>query len=108
MLAKSINEYAVTYVWLTAEFLVFRPEKGTILEGAVNVANEGMVGLICYNYFNVAVSREHLPEGWMWDGEGWTVGEERVEVGKRVKARVLDFEASGTEGLSISAVLAEP
>lgn len=107
MLAKSINEYAVTYVWLTAEFLVFRPEKGTILEGAVNVVNEGMVGLICYNYFNVAISREQLPEGWMWDGEGWVVGEERIEVGKSVKAKVLDFEASGTEGLSISAVLAE-
>ncbi|CZT16177.1 uncharacterized protein RCC_02019 [Ramularia collo-cygni] len=108
VLAKSINEYAVTYVWLTADFLVFRPEKGTVLEGAVNVVNEGMVGLICYNYFNVAVPREQLPKGLMWDGEGWLAGEERVEVGRKVKAKVLDFEASGTEGLSISATLAEP
>lgn len=108
VLAKSINEYAVTYLWLTADFLVFRPEKGTVLEGAVNIANEGMVGLICYNYFNVAVPREGLPASWTWDGEGWAVGEERVEPGRRVKAQVRDFEASGTEALSISAMLVEP
>lgn len=88
--------------------MVFRPEKGTILDGAVNIANEGMVGLICYNYFNVAVPREELPESWRWDGEGWSVGEDRVEQGRIVKARVQDFEASGTEALSISATLVEP
>jgi DNA-directed RNA polymerase I subunit RPA43 len=74
-----------------------------VLEGAVNVVNEGMVGLICYNYFNVAAAKESLPEGWSWDGEGWTVGDEKVEVGRKVKCRVEDFEASGSEGLSISA-----
>lgn len=87
---------------------MFRPEKGTVLEGAVNIANEGVVGLICYNYFNVAIPRESLPESWTWDGEGWLVGDERVEQGRSVKARVKDFEASGTEGLSISATLVEP
>lgn len=66
ILSQSIDEYAVTYVWLTAEFTVFKPRRGTYLEGFVNVQNESMLGLVCYNYFNAMIDREKLPKDWRW------------------------------------------
>jgi DNA-directed RNA polymerase I subunit RPA43 len=108
VLARSTAEYAVTFVWLTAEFLVFRPERGTLLTGAVNVMSESMLGLLCYNYFNVAIPREQLPKGWSWDEEQWNdVDGNPVGVGSMVKCRVNDFVASGAEGLSIDGTVVE-
>ncbi|SMQ49730.1 unnamed protein product [Zymoseptoria tritici ST99CH_1A5] len=108
VLARSIDEYAVTFLWLTADFLVFRPERGSLLDGFVNLQSESMLGLLCYNYFNVAIAREGLPEGWNWDGESWNDAEGNpVGEGRKVKCKVEDFVASGGEGLSISATLVD-
>jgi DNA-directed RNA polymerase I subunit RPA43 len=70
VLSRSIDEYAVTFVWLTAEFTIFRPRKGTYLEGFVNVQNESMLGLVCYNYFNAMIERDKLPKDWKWVDDG--------------------------------------
>lgn len=104
ILAQSINEYGATFVWLTAEFLIFKPMPGTYLQGDVNLQNEGMLGLLCYNYFNVAIVKEDLPEGWTWDEENWVDAEGKVVDGK-VVCRVKDFEASGQESISITGTL---
>ncbi|KAI7438569.1 hypothetical protein KC368_g11975, partial [Hortaea werneckii] len=62
ILAKSTDEYAVTFVWLTADFVLFRPQKGTYLEGYVNLQNESLLGLVCYNYFNAGIEWNRLPK----------------------------------------------
>ncbi|EME83582.1 uncharacterized protein MYCFIDRAFT_18374, partial [Pseudocercospora fijiensis CIRAD86] len=64
VLARSFNEYAVSFLWLTCDFLVFRPSPGTYLEGDVNLQNEGLLGLICFNYFNVSIPKENMPSDW--------------------------------------------
>ena len=77
ILSRSIDEYAVTYVWLTADFTIFKPRRGTYLEGQVNIQNESMLGLVCYNYFNAVIARDKLPEDWKWvDDEDETGGEQ--------------------------------
>ncbi|KXL49746.1 hypothetical protein M433DRAFT_158125 [Acidomyces richmondensis BFW] len=106
VLAKAINEYAVTYVWLTAEFVVFRPSKGTWLEGYINLQNESLLGLVCYNYFNAGIDRSRLPADWRWvangmngieknvaQGEGYWLNGDGEKVEGRIVFRVLDFEA---------------
>ncbi|GAB7364680.1 hypothetical protein MBLNU230_g5481t1 [Neophaeotheca triangularis] len=108
ILARSIDEYAVTFVWLTAEYLLFRPRKGTVMEGYINVQNESVLGLVCYNYFNAGIERQRMPEDWKWVGgerQGKKEGEEAVEgcyvdgEGKKVEGRVVfrvvDFQANG-------------
>lgn len=69
VLSQCINEYAVTFTWLTADFLLFRPRRGTWMEGYVRLGNESMVGLVCYNYFNAVIEREKMPKEWTWVAE---------------------------------------
>ncbi|KAK4503707.1 hypothetical protein PRZ48_004622 [Zasmidium cellare] len=99
-MAQSIAEYAVSYVWLTCEFTIFRPVRGSTLEGDVNLQSESVLGLMCYNYFNAAIDREKLPSGWNWDGEKWVDGNGK-DIQGRISFKVEDFEASGQDGITI-------
>lgn len=117
VLGKSMDEYAVTYIWLTAEFLLLRPMVGTVLEGYVNLQNESSLGLLCYNYFNAGIERARLVKDWSWedaadgsedndDLDEHTAGGRFVDgdgnpIEGRVVFKVKDFEASvGTDGVS--------
>lgn len=129
VLTKCTNEYAVTFVWLTADFLLFRPQKGTWMEGHVRLGNESMIGLVCYNYFNAVIEKEKMPRDWSWVAEDEELEEQKgrrrreaVESagyfqdgeGKRVEGRVVfrveDFEAlvgEGGSGVSVMGSLLE-
>ncbi|KAK3618422.1 hypothetical protein LTR56_024645 [Elasticomyces elasticus] len=112
VLSKAMDEYAVTFVYLTVDLVLFRPTKGTYLEGYVNLQNESLLGLVCYNYFNAAIERQRLPKDWRWQEDGsqssvrstkqgngcWVDGSgEKVDA--KVVFRVKDFEATaGGEG----------
>ncbi|KAL4753398.1 hypothetical protein BDW72DRAFT_168945 [Aspergillus terricola var. indicus] len=65
-LATTAGEYGVMYVYLTATFLVFRPQRGQILEGWVNVQSEGFLGAVVLNLFSVGIERKRLPSSWKW------------------------------------------
>jgi DNA-directed RNA polymerase I subunit RPA43 len=112
VLGRSVDEYAVTYVWLTVELLVFKPQRGTVLEGYVNLQNESILGLICYNYFNAGIERSRLPKDWQWvadeaqedsgelsrkgrrDAAGHYVNAEGNKVEGKIIFKVKDFEAT--------------
>ena len=65
-LAKSINEYAASFVWITADFLIFRPQQGQWIEGHINLQSGGHIGLVCWNLFNASIQRQRLPKDWVW------------------------------------------
>ncbi|KAG5288757.1 DNA-dependent RNA polymerase I subunit A43 [Histoplasma capsulatum G186AR] len=69
-LAMSAGEYGVLYVYLTATFLVFRPERGQPLEGWINVQSDGFLGAVVYNLFSVGIERRRLPADWRWVAPG--------------------------------------
>ena len=112
ILSRSIDEYAVTYIWLTAEFTLFRPKRGRWIEGHVSLQNESMLSLICYNYFNAVIPQKNLPKGWKWiedggeqeesvirgsgdfdDGQGHFVDKKGKAISGRIVFRVEDFDA---------------
>ncbi|KAK5678607.1 hypothetical protein LTS10_009051 [Elasticomyces elasticus] len=112
VLSKAMDEYAVTFIYLTVDLVLFRPAKGCWLEGYVNLQNESLLGLVCYNYFNAAIERQRLPKDWRWQEDGsqssvrstkqgngcWLDGSGDKVDGK-VVFRVKDFEATaGGEG----------
>ena len=66
--AGTADEFGVCWVWLTATFLTFRPQRGDKLHGWTNVASEGFVGLVSYNYFQTAVGKTRIPSDWNWSG----------------------------------------
>ncbi|KAI4129732.1 MAG: hypothetical protein LQ338_002116 [Usnochroma carphineum] len=65
-LAQTIDEYAAPHVWLTADFLLLRPQRGNIIEGWINLQNEGNIGLVCWNFFTASIERKRLPKDWKW------------------------------------------
>ncbi|OAX77669.1 hypothetical protein ACJ72_08028 [Emergomyces africanus] len=69
-LALSAGEYGVLFVYLTAKFLVFRPERGQPLEGWINVQSDGFLGAVVYNLFSVGIERRRLPADWQWVAPG--------------------------------------
>lgn len=103
VLARSINEYGVEFVWVTADFLIFRPAPGTYLKGEVNLQNEGIFGLIFMNYFTVSIPTENMPPDWKWQEDRWVNGQGEVE--KEVVCKVEDFEPSGEGSISITGTL---
>ncbi|KAF8474220.1 hypothetical protein BDZ91DRAFT_675601, partial [Kalaharituber pfeilii] len=103
------------YTWVTVDFLVWRPERGMVLEGWVNLQSESHVGLLVLNTFNASVRRERIPAGWKWCAKrvGWKGAKRRLDeedeeedtggwmdsrgnyVDGLVKLRVESFKASG-------------
>lgn len=68
--ARAIDEYAASFIWLTADFLVFKPQKWSVIEGYVNLQNESNIGLLCWNFFNASIDRTRLGKGWNWIAGG--------------------------------------
>ncbi|CAZ85168.1 unnamed protein product [Tuber melanosporum] len=81
--ARIVGESPFAHVWVFVEFLVWRPVRGMLLKGWVNMAGASHVGLLVENTWNVAIPRERIPESWSWveevgmevNGEGAAVGE---------------------------------
>jgi DNA-directed RNA polymerase I subunit RPA43 len=68
MLLQCVDEYGAAFAWVTAEFLLFKPQRGGWLEGYINLQNEGHLGLVCWNLFNASIERQRLPKDWKWVG----------------------------------------
>jgi DNA-directed RNA polymerase I subunit RPA43 len=116
-LLQCIDEFAVSWAWLTATFLLFKPGRGELLEGYINLQNEGHLGLVCWNLFNASIERQRLPTEWKWvgveeaatttnkglsdDGEnyaeggiGYYVDGNGAKIEGTIKFRVKDIESS--------------
>ncbi|POS82268.1 hypothetical protein EPUL_006659 [Erysiphe pulchra] len=70
VLLKNVDEYGMSWGWLTANFLVLKPKKGTWLEGVISLQNDGFLGVVCWNLFNASIERSKLPRDWKWREAG--------------------------------------
>lgn len=87
-LLKSIDEYAFSWAWVTVDFLLFKPEQGTWLEGYVNLQNEGHLGIVCWNLFNASIEKSRLPRDWRWEGIEGAGREENGEDGNYAEGSI--------------------
>ncbi|KAI4139585.1 MAG: hypothetical protein L6R39_006212 [Caloplaca ligustica] len=99
-LAQTIDEYAAAHVWLTADFLIFRPQRGNKMEGWINLQNEGNIGLVCWNFFTASIERKRLPKNWRWIPGGLDV--------KRSKKKLKGSEHSDQREADQTAVTPQP
>lgn len=96
-LAQTIDEYAAPHVWLTADFLLFRPRRGNTIEGWVNLQNEGNIGLVCWNFFTASIERKRLPKNWTWQPGGLDVRRSKKKLKgseRRDQANTISLEAT--------------
>ncbi|KAI4249624.1 MAG: hypothetical protein L6R40_000413 [Gallowayella cf. fulva] len=102
VLAQAIDEYAALHVWVTADFLIFRPRRGNTIEGWVNLQNEGNIGLVCWNFFNATIEKKRLPGEWKWIPGGLEVGgpkkrKKKLKGSERVDVVDIDQEEVGAQ-----------
>ncbi|KAK4695290.1 DNA-directed RNA polymerase I subunit RPA43, partial [Lecanoromycetidae sp. Uapishka_2] len=103
--ARAVDEYAASFVWLTAEYLMFKPRKGTMIEGQVNLQNESNIGLLCWNFFNASIDKKRLAKGWKWI-DGGMAPPRKKKLKKAGKSATTDSEDDeetyeGEEGPSV-------
>ena len=90
--ARSVDEYAANFIWLTAEFLIFRPQAGNVIEGFINLQNEGNIGLVCWNFFSASIERNRLPKDWRWVPGGMSMGKRKKKLKGPSPERGIDVE----------------
>ncbi|KAL8950272.1 MAG: hypothetical protein Q9222_003676 [Ikaeria aurantiellina] len=97
-LAHVVDEYAAPHVWVTAEFVLFRPRKGGVIEGWINLQSEGNIGLVCWNFFNASIERKRLPKDWKWNAGGLIAERSRVKLkgGERTDPMDVDQAEHGS------------
>ncbi|KAI9797184.1 MAG: hypothetical protein M1833_005593 [Piccolia ochrophora] len=109
-LARSSEDSAASLVWVTADFVLFKPGRGDWIEGWVNLQDEGHLGLVCWNLFNASIERGRLPSDWTWTGVGGILAEEDEDAmnglqngdtrrGERGEGYYLDAAGSRIEGM---------
>ena len=97
--AKSIDEYAANFVWLTADFMLLRPQKDDLMEGWVNLQNESNIGLLCLNFFNITIERRRLAKTWKWKPGGVKAsGKRKLKKAQRSSSSNSDEEMEDSEG----------
>lgn len=94
VLARSVDEYAVSYTWVTADFLIFRPQRGEWIEGWVNLQNEGHLGLVCWNLFNASIERKRLPQTWKWVNAGSDSTQQEKDTKKKRRNETVEERVS--------------
>ncbi len=93
--ARAIDEYASSYVWFTADFVIFKPRRGTVIDGYVNLQSESTIGLLCLNFFNASIERRRLPKEWKWIPGGMKVP------GKRKLKKAAKDTMSDSDGVDV-------
>ena len=78
--ARIVAESPFARAWVTVDLLVWRPRRGMLLQGWVNLSSASHMGLLVENTWNVAVGREKIPADWTWtEGEGGRADEVGVD-----------------------------
>lgn len=119
--SRIVDEFAVTYVWLTADFTVLKAARRAKIEGHVTVQSPNHIGLVCWNLFSASIERKRLPKSWRWSGrsiaqsrqarrgsansqyqqddaDGYFINERGEKVEGVVEFRLQDFDISQETG----------
>lgn len=62
--AKIIHESPFAFSWVSADFLVWRPARGDLVEGSIRLQAPSHISLLVHDVFHASVRREALPDGW--------------------------------------------
>ena len=64
--ARIIAEAPYAQVWTTVDLLVWRPTKGMVLQGWVNLQSPSHIGLLVDNTWNVSIPFARIPDSWKY------------------------------------------
>ncbi|KAK9385476.1 hypothetical protein V1515DRAFT_608201 [Lipomyces mesembrius] len=62
--AKIAGDSPFAFVWISAKLLVWRPKRGDILQGRINLQSRSHIGLLIFDVFNASITRDKIPATW--------------------------------------------
>lgn len=95
VLLRHVDEYASPFLWATATFLIWRPQRGNWITGRITHQSKTHITLSYLNIFPISVLATQLPSSWKFQSqesdEGTWVNEDG-EVSGDLRVRLLDFD----------------
>ena len=75
---------------VTADCLVFKPQRGMEISGTVNMIGVHYIGLIVGGLFNASIPEDLLPEGSSYDmnSQTWILNGSPLEIGNVLNVKV--------------------
>lgn len=75
---------------VTADCLVFKPQRGMEITGTVNMLGLHYIGLIIGGLFNASIPEDLLPEGSSYDSQSqsWMINGSPLEIGNELTVKV--------------------
>ncbi|KAK9450315.1 uncharacterized protein V1518DRAFT_413527 [Limtongia smithiae] len=61
---RVMGESPFGFTWATADFLVWRPKRGDILDGRISIETRSHIGLLVFDVFNASIKRDRIPSKW--------------------------------------------
>lgn len=66
VMGKFVNESPFTFMWISTDLLVWKPQVGDRLEGYVNMQTPSHIGLLVHDTFNCSIKYANIPEDWVF------------------------------------------
>ena len=88
--SKIVDESPFIRFNVTADCLVFKPQRGMEITGTVNMLGLHYVGLIVGGLFNASIPEDLLPSGSSYDNSSytWNVKGQQLQIGSTLRVKV--------------------
>lgn len=113
-----------TFMWISVDFLVWKPQIGDVLEGYIYMQTASHLGLLIHDTFNASIKKYNIPNDWSFipiqedeieaseeDGKFRTFGywqnEEGIKVEGKLKFTIKSIHSTG-KVVSVEGTLIEP
>lgn len=63
-IAKITNSTPFTFLWITVDLLIWRPQLGDVLEGYIYMQTASHIGLLLHDTFNASIKKYNIPTSW--------------------------------------------
>lgn len=99
-LAKVTESSPFTFMWITVDLLIWRPQIGDMLEGYIYMQTASHIGLLIHDTFNASIKMRNIPQDWQFipsQADEFAEDEEEATDGKSSKFRSYGYWADGSE-----------
>ncbi|ABN66726.1 DNA-dependent RNA polymerase I subunit A43 [Scheffersomyces stipitis CBS 6054] len=109
-----------TFLWITVDFLIWRPQVGDVLEGYIYMQTASHLGLLIHDTFNASIKKYNIPNNWQFipsqedeiadaatKSFGYWVDENESKIEGKLKFTVKTIHTSG-KVVSVEGTLIKP
>jgi DNA-directed RNA polymerase I subunit RPA43 len=66
VIAKINPHSPFAFLWISVDFLVWKPQVGDVLEGSIYMQSPSHIGLLINDTFNGSIKKNNIPESWQF------------------------------------------